>query len=356
MPRCASIGVRWLDNGDVMAGLQSFQGWVWSVLVVMLVLVAGAACAPADSGQPTALVETFEYPLERRVAVYEYPPTDTYIHSLDWNPNSDSIAIGVRLKTFIYRLDDAEPQEIRGALGMRPRLAWSPDGRLLAGGDNMLWVWDGEKGEFVFEVESPGDVSYYGLPHWNPDSDMIATTLFWEDRQTQIVDLEDETVIDYNIRGLEHVSVLGWSPDGANLVAVELDGPIQIVDFPTHRITRTYRLNRPADSPLGWNPVVDRVIVRARDNTLKVCDASSGEIVASLSMYSGRAFGLAWHPQGTHVAVTGENGVWIWNTETNVAAVVQDEQAHTVDWSPDGQQLVTHVETELRIYDIPELP
>jgi WD40 repeat protein len=339
-----------------MAGLQASPSRAWQILMMILVIIAGAACAPANSGQPTVLVEAFEYPLERRVAVYEYPPTDTYIHTLDWNPNGDSIAIGVRLETLIYRLDDAALQEIRGALGMNPRLAWSPDGRLLAGGDSALWVWDDEQTGFVFGVESPGDVSYYGLPHWNPASDLIATTLFWEDRQTQVIDLEDDTVTDYNIRGLEEVRLLGWSPDGAELAVVESEGPLQIIDYPSHRITRTYRLNRAVTSPLEWGPASDVLLIQARNNMILVCEASSGETIARLSIYSGKANDLKWHPQGTYVAIAGEDGVWVWNTESNVAAIVQNEQAHTVDWSPDGQQLVTHVEAELRIYDIPELP
>jgi WD40 repeat protein len=169
--------------------------------------------------------------------------------------------------------------------------------------------------------------------------------------------LGSNILTDFQIQGLRNAELLEWSSDGKELVVHELGKTeVHIVDYATHGILNTYRLNIAPDTPVVWSPNKDMLLFQANNKRIVVWDVANGEISATLSDYPGQAIDLKWHPQSSHVVIAGEDGVWIWNIETNAATIVQREKAFAVDWSPDAQQLVTHLGTEMRVYDIIELP
>jgi WD40 repeat protein len=176
--------------------------------------------------------------------------------------------------------------------------------------------------------------------------------------QIQSVDLKTDSITNFDIDSLQNVELVGWNPEGRELAVHKfLSTEVQIVDYTTHEVTVTHQLNIELSYPVIWNSNNHMLLFQPDvDNRIVIWDTLTKNEFTSISGYSGRAFDLKWHPQDSHVVIAGENGVWIWNIATNTAAIVQKEKAFAVDWSPDGRQLVTHLGSEMRIYDITELP
>ncbi|MBI3862031.1 MAG: PQQ-binding-like beta-propeller repeat protein, partial [Planctomycetia bacterium] len=231
-------------------------------------------------------------------------------------------------------------------------LAFSPDGRLLAGFGGWgffrtsLRLWDPRASrELTLEDKLAGTVRSIAF---SSDSQLLAiagdsrlVTIWHMVRRKVQYDLDDST---------DRVTALAFHPDGRRLAAACIDQSVVLWD-----------LKAEAGKPFAKAGAVCRELVFSPDGEflaapagerVVVWNVDSGKIAAELSTAAGSPSTFAWHPAGTALAAVGNEGcVWLWNEpqsrrfreEPDRVVVLGPPRGivHRVLWSPDGRHLVT---------------
>jgi len=169
---------------------------------------------------------------------------------IDWSPNGEMIAAA----GLSYSARDNEPPETVNPdnntirvwdkagnfirmLGTSANIAWSPDSRLIAGGDTNLTVWDVDSGSIVFETEMRTPTISIEIIQdnaWRPDGQVIAVAT----SDTRGLLYTPATIWLWNATNGEflgqldgHISSIyeiAWSMDSQYLVSVGDDGTTRI--------------------------------------------------------------------------------------------------------------------------------
>jgi WD40 repeat protein len=154
-------------------------------------------------------------------------------------------------------------------------VAWSPDGKRLAGISNgTAKVWDAETGKELLTFG--GDIH-------------------------------------------PRLSV-AWSPDGKRLAACSTDGTAKVWDTETGEEMLTLGLQSNGAygvSSVAWSPDGIRLATGSREGKAKLWDAATGQELLTLSSHSGPVLSVAWSPDGTRLATGGDClTAKVWDTET----------------------------------------
>jgi len=197
-------------------------------------------------------------------------------------------------------------------------LAWSPDGRYIAGGGvaGPIYLWDAasgqERGQFA------GHTAAVGFLVFSPDSRYLVSSS--HDLTVRLWEVETGRQI-HQI-GPEPVALVGvFSPDGRYLLTGG-DG----------------------------------------ENAVRLWDVATGAQVRAFAGLTGTTYAVAFSPDGRTVAAGSlyDRGVWLWDATTGqVQASFLSAEAGILDglaFFPDGQTLLTvFFEGSVRLWDVPTL-
>ena len=159
-----------------------------------------------------------------RVFTHENCEHCTPAWGLAWSPDSQFWAIGNESGiVWVYNVDGTLISKLQNA-GNVDTIAWSPDGKLLAGG-NSIWAWEGKTFEQVGGI-SAGRIWKLA---WSPDSAMLAIAASNSDN----IRLSDSSGKRLAILSGHpgNVEQLAWSPDGTQLASGAVDKTIRLWDM-----------------------------------------------------------------------------------------------------------------------------
>lgn len=100
---------------------------------------------------------------------------------------------------------------------------------------------------------------------------------------------------------------------------------------------------------LAWSPDESMLASASLDNTVIVWDVTSGHVLRKLTGHYGCVKGVAWDPFNVYLASQGEDGIFIWRTDSwTLQKKIKEELGDQIttaafhmhlNWSPDGQLL-----------------
>ena len=249
-------------------------------------------------------------------------------------------------KRFLKRSDSSGPVlELPG--DVRSRIAWAPDGSLLAASqsDGTARLWDVATG--VEEIALPGTSNRVDDLAWSPDGTRLAIAS--SDNQARIWRIEGPHT--HTLRCGGAVRDLAYSSDGTRLLTTCFTsaawGVARVWDARTGARLWTLPPHGSELYDAAWSPDGLRIVIVSDDGSAKIWDASTGEELVTLqgdrrSPYTRRP-GVAWSPDGTRIVPGTGDRVWDTTTGTEVFTLSHEgqDQVSAVSWSPDGTRILT---------------
>jgi len=283
----------------------------------------------------------------------------------------------------------SELMTLRGHDKMVFSVAFSPDGaRIVTGGERAIRVWDAASGTEVMTLRGHKGGVWSAI--FSPDGRQIGSAS--SDGTIRVWDVATGSEL-LTLRGhdKEVLSVV-FSPDGKRIISGSIDGTVKMwepgVD-PTAPMTLKGRHNSMAFSPDGkhivtggkdetirvWDAVthnevmkIDEAggsvsfspdgkrIISADGNDIKLCDASSGKKLMTLSGHEDTIWSMSYSPDGKRI-VSGskDSTLKVWDAESG--AEVMTLRGHwssvrSVAFSPDSKQVVSgSMDSTLKVWD-----
>ena len=141
------------------------------------------------------------------------------------------------------------------------------------------------------------------------------------------------------------ITSVAFSPDGGRIVSGGRDNSIRVWDAATGEVVATLISPGRVVTSVVYSPDGRHIVSGDRDDTVRVWDAESGENKLTLTEHTGTVYAVAYSPDGRHI-VSGswDDTVRVWDAESGENKLTLTEHADTVTsvaYSPDGRHIVS---------------
>ena len=248
------------------------------------------------------------------------------IQSFDISPDMKTIALGTSNGVMLYDFND---HKLVGTLNEPEnvfRVAWSPDGKMLAvgavdsqygeGGKLDLKVWDlaAQKVIFAPQVSQETSVLQYGALAWSPDGKLLATSAF--ERGVVVFDLQTGNIVSHQAGFLVDPYSISWSPDGSRLVAAgDLGYGFRRWRIDINEAVRLYDPHMDAASQLAWSPDGKRIASIHDNGGVCFWTVSTNQCEGFIRANTNGRSSLTWASDGSQL-ITGGDALRVWDTQT----------------------------------------
>ncbi|CAK0765092.1 hypothetical protein CCP3SC1_440024 [Gammaproteobacteria bacterium] len=230
------------------------------------------------------------------------------VAGIAWAPDSRRLVSGSEDRTLRLwsAADGAELRRIEGHEGAVWSVAWSPDGRVLASGagDRTVRLWSALSGGELRCLT--GHTNQVSSVVWSPDSRRLASG--GRDQTVRLWSVQDGTELNCLEGSDGAILSMAWSPEGQCLALGSSQGVI--------------RLWSPDDE---GDAGASTVCPRASEEGRKTVPRPNG--------YAERVWGVAWSPDGSHLAAVARDGTLaMWEVAAPLPPVSTTEVNDAVQW------------------------
>jgi WD40 repeat protein len=251
-----------------------------------------------------------------------------------------------------------ERMTLRGGMHAVTSVAFSPDGKKVAGGgaerdglDNrgMVMIWDVATGKRASQFQA-GDAAVRSLS-WSPDGQRMVT-VGGKDKKVHLWDVATRRELAAWEGHTDEVRKVAFSPDGKLVASGSQDGTVRLWDSSTGKAKFALKGFTRISGNLAFAPDGKRLLIGGVDQELHLFDVETGKQLATWRQIE-VVDSLAFAPDGNTVAVgtrvllplIGGGMVILWDLnkakERTRWQVDREHVVLTVAFSPDGRWLAT---------------
>ncbi|QEH32060.1 Serine/threonine-protein kinase PknB [Aquisphaera giovannonii] len=239
--------------------------------------------------------------------------------------------------------------------------AYSPDGTLVAAiGSNTIKVWKAATHELVADLRGEGSEKYlFTQLAVSPDGRLVAAG----DQAkfgVRVWSVGDGKLLHSWADHSNKCWLVAFTPDGRRLVSYGADGMVRVREVRTGNESGSFRVGDVSQQTFGGLSADARRVAAIADSHISIWDVATGEALVTLAGL--RARSASFSPDGSRLVTGGQDGqIKIWDTRTGKLALTLRDQG-PVTWtsaacfSPDGRRLAAWAGggeyiTTVRIYD-----
>jgi WD40 repeat protein/tetratricopeptide (TPR) repeat protein/tRNA A-37 threonylcarbamoyl transferase component Bud32 len=246
-------------------------------------------------------------------------------------------------------------------------LSWSPDGKMIAGRqhDFRVVAWDAGTGKVLDSIERQGRLR--GELAWNPDGRTLALchgkqVSLWEPgTKARVVSLAD-------IPGdIGSGDLLSWSQDGHSLALwVNLEAILRVWNVSGRIASTRFDLSDHRGNlfDVEWKPGGGTLATAGADKCVRLWNADTGELTATLPGHRAAVKSVSWSPDGRLVVSADKGGEVLARVpgDHSLAIILNGSEGQPrtnnrphLEWSPDGERLLTASRAGIRVWN-PQAP
>ncbi len=232
---------------------------------------------------------------------------------------------------------------LRGHTGTIGRIAWSPDGRMLASPsvDQTIRLWDVETGKLIRTVE--GHQNNVSCVTFDPTGRTLASgdgnglVKLWKVATGKLL----RTLK----RHRNHVYSVAFDPEGRTLASGNLDSTVTLWETASGKLLRTLEGHQKFVASVAFNPEGRTLASGSNDHTVKLWEVASGKLLRTLEGHQDLVLSVAFNPEGRTLASGSmDHTVKLW--EVASGKLLRTFEGHTRDvncvaFANDGSLLAT---------------
>jgi WD40 repeat protein len=274
------------------------------------------------------------------------------VKSVAWNPQGGVLAVGTsRGRIVLLEAGSGSPRATlagRGAANDEMAVAFSPDGRWLAGGQRSLDLWEVSSGRLARTLA--GEINFSSVA-WSPDGSSLAVGCRADTDRALVWDLArgalQATLVfsdDDRLRlGTDTRPLVAFHPQGRLLATGHIrSSAVTLWTLPEGRPQGALEGHALTVSDLAFSRDGRRLVSANWDGTAQVWDLAAGRLRTTLAGHQGSLYALALSRDGRRLATGGRDGtVRIWDLDTSQClATLEGGWVYALAFSPDGRSLV----------------
>jgi WD40 repeat protein len=152
------------------------------------------------------------------------------------------------------------------------------------------------------------------------------------------------------------ITALSYSPDGAYLGVGTADiNDAKIFEAATGKIARSLQGHTGNPLSIAYSSDGTRLVTSGRDFTAKIWDAASGKEQITLRGHTSTVTSARFSPDGTLIATSSRDGtIRLWDAHTGAEKLTLDLDggAHNVEFTPDGENLITWDQEGIKVFTL----